>query len=647
MDQNYSRHFRILVVDDETIIRQVIADSLSEEGYQVDQAESGERALELLQSSRFDVVITDITMAKVSGIDLLFKIKEINPETEVILITAYASLETAEAAVAGKAYRYLRKPFNDIDDVIKIVQEAVCSRLKKEEERERLQDLISQRNRLEKRLGQLETMYSISHAISFPEDTVSLFRDIAVLLYQVLKPDLLACYVDEKATPEFGGLFVVLTRPFQEKTIEQLVATIPAEKDRHEKIHIDRIYLRKAPPLEKLGALTEIAFPNYSAVQGTLYIAYSEPKRLSEEEEQLLEVTTAQIAGTIGKLIELRRKERERLKSLFEGMVDGVVLFRQGGAISIANKATFAMLESHTPEELQARFEQLALTSKIDNIREGKWTLGKTITLQSGKIVSVTILPLESWEAVSIMVLRDISEHTKMQEELERSRRLSLIGELAAGVVHELNTPLAIMLGYAQLIMDQPLSEEMKNDVKNILEETQRCKKIVGNLLDLAPSKNQERMPVDLREVVEKVHELTRHGLRKANIKVAVDCPPQPVMIDADSGQIQQVLLNLIKNSQDAMEGQETEKILEIHVWSDGDKIYLKVEDTGPGIPGKYMEQLFNPFFTTKPAGKGSGLGLSICHKIIREHSGRIWCKNRLQGGASFTMEFSTSSRKI
>lgn len=638
MDTNNRRcNARVLVVDDEIIIRHVIADALREERYDVAEAASGEEALARLQSDRFEVVISDITMAKVSGIDLLFKIKELNPETEVILITGYASLETAEAAVAGKAYRYLRKPFNDLDDVIKVVEEAIASQQAKKEEREKIEDLVTQRNRLEKRLGQLETMYSISHAISFPEDTASLFREIAVLLFQVLKPDLIACYIDEKRTPEFGGLFIVLTRPFEESAIEHLIANIAEGNSSHGRVVIEKIYMRKGPPVQKLSGLIELTFPKRSIVEGILYIGYCEPSQLSEDEAQLLEVTTAQMAGAIGKLIELRQRERERLQSLFEKMGDGVVLFNEDSKITIANRASYHLLQVETCLALENKLSELGLTQNLNKLQEGHWTLGKKIEM-NGKIVSVTILPLESrWEAAAIMVLRDITEHSKMQQELERTRRLSLMGELSAGVVHELNTPLAIILGYAQLLMDQQdIKEEAKGDIKKILEEGQRCQKIVSNLLGLAPSKVRERRLTDMQCLIEKVLELKRHDLRKAKIKVISHYPERPTMAQVDPGQIQQVLLNLIKNSQDAMENESDVKELRIALES-REKVYISVEDTGPGIPLAYMEQIFNPFFTTKPSGKGSGLGLSISHKIIGEHEGRLWCKNGAKG-AIFTI---------
>jgi signal transduction histidine kinase/CheY-like chemotaxis protein len=671
----------ILIVDDEPVIRKVLTATLQQAGYQTTEADSGEMAMTLFGTSSFDVVISDITMARLSGIDLLFAIKEKSPDTEVITITGYASIETAEAAVAGKAYRYLRKPF-DIEDVLEVVAEAVASKQKRQAKEAALVELTYQKNRLQKRLGQLETMYKIIHAIGFPEDPLAVVREVATLLAQVIPLTIMACYVRQPQAADLAHLFLIECNICPEEVTAQLIQTLQKETGPFNLARGRIPAASETPPSATLKRLIEVTFPEHSHLEGSLYLVFSDEKTLSEEEAQLVEVSVVQIAGTIGKFYEFRALERQRLQTLIESMVDGVILFKQGDKISLANQAALTMFQAQTLEQLEESmrnigwiqknglilFKQGQKTSvseqasfiflpskKVEDTRkllrqagweqpgiieESQWTFGKELELEDGRMLSVTVIPLgDRWEATSTMILRDVTEHNKMRQEIERGRRLSSIGELAAEVVHELNNPFTVMLGYAQILLDENLSVQTLRDVRNIADEIQRCQKIVQDLLALAPSKNQQKTVVNVKEIVEKVLDLTTHTLNKAKVQVVRNYGTQEALVFADGGQLQQVFFNLIKNAKDAMETQNSPRQLEVSLQIVSGKVQIAIADNGTGIAEQHMEKIFDPFFTTKAPGKGTGLGLSICHKIVREHGGRIWCANRLPCGAVFTME--------
>ena len=640
---------RILIVDDEAIIRDVLKGALQAEGYILEEADCGKAALELIEKTSFDVVITDITMAQMSGIDLLFAIKERSPETEVILITAYASLETAEAAVAGKAYRYLRKPFDDIDDIIEVVSEALHSQNRRKKKEAQFQELISQRDRLRKQLGQLETMYSISHACGFPEDPASLMTEIATLLSKEIPLDILACSIvsHDKAIEDFGRLVVIFLSPFQDNIEKYIIKILQEELEEDCKTHIIKNFIHSynSVAAKRLGKLIEITFPKRSSVNGMMYVGFAKKYQLSKSEAQLLEVVVAQIAGAIGKLIEFRYRERKHQKQLIDGMVDGVLLFK-GNKTDIINHAAFRLLDVKQEKDLQEKLESLGLMQRIENIRQGNWTIDKKIEFND-KILSTTILPARNiWGENYTMVLRDVTEKTRMQLELERTRKLSSVGELAAGVVHELNTPLTVVLGYSQLCLDLELEKNLEEDIRKIYGEAQRCQKIVQNLLDLAPSKHKQRLPTNVKDLVERVLVLKKYSLHKKKIRMIRKYPEENIWVTVDPGQIQQVLLNIINNAEEAME-EETEKELGITLFVLEEKVYIEIADTGPGVSSKARDQIFDPFFTTKPPGKGTGIGLSISHKILREHDGRILCKNASEKGAIFIIELPMSEQKV
>lgn len=638
---------RVLIVDDEAIIRKVLMTTLAQAGYKTSEADSGESALTILRQQKFDIVISDITMAKVSGIDLLFTIKEISPETEVILITAYASLETAEAAVAGKAYRYLRKPLDDIEDVLKVVEEALSTQRQYKKKEAQFAELICQRNRLQRQVGQLETMYAISHASGFPESPASLIKEIACLLSRVIPLVFMGCSIQGDPISNFGGLFLVALSPFQDNVLTKLIKTLQQELGQDSPLTMEKVPLHNIPPIEKLGKLIEITFPQGSRVKGMLYVGFAQDITLASNDSQLLEVAAAQIAGAIGKLSEFHSREHERLQLLIEGMTDGVILLKPGNHVGLTNQAVFALLGAKTIVDLEEQIQKLGWLGKSNVIPEDQWTLNKEMELDNGKIVSVTILPLGNhWEATATIVVRDITQQKRLEQELDRSRRLSYIGEMAAGVVHEINTPLSLILGYSQLVVTAKVPEEVRGDMEKIVEAAERCQQIVRNVLELAPSQNRCRTLTNVTELIDKVLTLNKHALHQAKIKVIKDYPAEDIWIFADPGEIQEVLLNLIKNAQDAMDGQENVQTLEISVRAIQDRVQMAICDSGPGISEKNMQKLFNPFFTTKPPGKGSGLGLSISHRIIHEHGGTIWCNNKPSGGAAFTIELPITQPK-
>jgi C4-dicarboxylate-specific signal transduction histidine kinase len=235
---------------------------------------------------------------------------------------------------------------------------------------------------------------------------------------------------------------------------------------------------------------------------------------------------------------------------------------------------------------------------------------------------------------------RQLEELQRTQAQLIHAEKLSAVGELASGVAHEINNPLTTILGQAHLLLEhQEVTPHVRTRLAIIADEATRAGRIVQNLLLFSRHYPAERRPCSLAEQVERVLELKAYQLERDRVEVVREFEPCTAAL-ADENQIQQVLLNLVQNAHQAMLHQSDERTLTVRVRPAGARLLIEVLDTGSGIPPEALPRLFVPFFTTKPPGEGSGLGLSVSYGIVAEHKGDLRGENRTdRRGAIFTVE--------
>jgi two-component system NtrC family sensor kinase len=220
----------------------------------------------------------------------------------------------------------------------------------------------------------------------------------------------------------------------------------------------------------------------------------------------------------------------------------------------------------------------------------------------------------------------------RTQEQLLQSEKMSAVGQLIAGVAHELNNPLTAILGYAQLLESEGLNERAQDYVAKMFKQAQRTHRVVQNLLSFARQRKPERSEVDIRKVLEETIALRDYDLKVNHIVVDKDLGSDPALVVADPHQIEQVFLNIINNAVDAILETGRSGKLKIRVYNENGNACTQFADDGPGI--KDPKRIFDPFYTTKSVGKGTGLGLSICYGIVKEHGGDITAHNASEGGA-------------
>jgi PAS domain S-box-containing protein len=265
------------------------------------------------------------------------------------------------------------------------------------------------------------------------------------------------------------------------------------------------------------------------------------------------------------------------------------------------------------------------------------------ITSPDGKIWSIRGYPVRDANgdiASLVEMALDITEQKNMQEKLIITDRLASIGELSAGIAHEINNPLTGVIGFSNLLSDRDdLPDDIREDLEVINKEAKRTAEVVTNLLTFAREHKAQRALTDTNKVIQGVLDLRAYEQKGDNIGVKTSLASDLPEINADTFRLQQVFLNIVINAEYFMKEAHNGGTLTITTEKVGDKIRVSFADDGPGIAKKALGHLFDPFFTTKEVGKGTGLGLSICHGIIAEHGGRIYAESELGKGTTFTTE--------
>jgi signal transduction histidine kinase len=254
-------------------------------------------------------------------------------------------------------------------------------------------------------------------------------------------------------------------------------------------------------------------------------------------------------------------------------------------------------------------------------------------------------------------LIRDVSERKKLDDEtrdiyhqLLQAEKMAALGQTISGVAHELNNPLATILSWAErLSQRRGLEDQVRRGLETILSESERAARIVRNLLTFARKRQTTRAMVDVNQVVRETLALRAYEQRVTNVTIIDALAAGLPQVFADGHQVQQVLLNLIINAEQAMVSTNGRGSLVVRTWHDAEQesVVLEINDDGPGIPDELQPKIFDPFFTTKEVGQGTGLGLTVAYAIVQEHGGRIRLESRPSRGASFYVELPITGAKL
>ncbi len=523
---------KILVVDDEQGIRDLLSYELTSQGYHVTTAADGEEAVALVGKENFNVIISDVKMPKMDGLETLEAVKKIDPDVEVIMITGYGTIETAVTAMKAGAYDFVQKPFSNIQELFALVEKAT-----------------------EKRdLKALLAVYEASKAVFTSVRTEDMLSTVIGLTRRILRADDVSIMLPE----EDGKFFRVAAQ----------VGGRESRKDTRVALG-ERVAGKVA--LSKEPVIINGSIEKDSRFKGT------EPMRAIKSAIVYPLVLNGQVLG----ILNANRIERD---DPF-GAVDlrSATIFGSQIAQALFNSKLFKELEDKASrlEEAYARLEEA-------------------------------------------------------QKQLVQTEKLAAIGQLAAGVAHELNNPLTGILGFAQLLLqEEGLTSQQREDLESIYKQSQRCRTIIQNLLQFSHRKDPRMEPIDLSPLIDDTLRLVQYDFKTSGVDIQVKIPKNLPKILADPNQLQQVFLNLLTNARQAT---DQKKGARIHVLVEAKEGALVVvfRDNGIGISPENVGKIFDPFFTTKPVGKGTGLGLSITYGIIQQHKGTIRAESELGQGTSF-----------
>jgi len=632
---------RILVVDDDPNIREACVEYLKMNKYNVGESESGEECLKLLKQDVYQIILTDLMMPGISGIEVLKAVRKEYPQSDVVIMTAYGTIENAVEAMKLGAYDYITKPFK-IDELGLVIKRCL--------EKQRLAREVDE-------LKEVVNLYEVSKAIGSLMDLDQLLSLIIKLATDTLGADGGSIMLFDKET---GKLTVKAAAGRREDIvigrkldIGERVAGYAAEKS--EIVKIDGS-LKDDPRFYNLeqfdGIHSGITIPllRKDKLFGIINVHRTEKKELfTKKDMDLLSIFAAQSAIAIDNayLFSILQQEKEKIEAVFRGMEDGAIVTDAQFNMIMLNSSTEKLLNIKREECLGKNFLEFvpdfqpSIPWKELGKNEEK-VVNFDLIRTSGKPLFLSVLATrirngEGKLLGQIMVLRDVTDERK--EEMVKRNFLNLIS-------HKLRNPLTTILGYLPFLKEKMgLSDKSEKEVLEAIEKeglilSSHVDKLLMFTLLEQKYLEMEREKVNVKSVVEDALEMLASFIKVNRAEVEIDSNLADVdEVYVDKLKIRDVIENLVENA--VKFNDKKGKKVRISGRSLDDKfIQMEIADNGPGIPSEEQEKIFQKFYQIEEhfTGRveGMGLGLSLVKRLVEAHGGKIWVESELRKGSTF-----------
>jgi len=386
---------------------------------------------------------------------------------------------------------------------------------------------------------------------------------------------------------------------------------------------------------------------------------------LSSDDLELLSAIAGYVAialenAALYQSLEQKAQQIERLKDFSENIVEslriGVFTLDREDRVESWNSQLDNLLDISRADALGRHLEEVLpreLAGQLAARAAGEQVSGIYkfhLHTRSGRhvVLNVSVAPLLGKDGARLgrlILLDDVTQRASMEDQLVQTEKLTSLGLLAAGVAHEVNTPLAVISNYVQMLAKQLAADDPRHKtVERIVKQTFRASEIVNNLLNFSRTGGSAPAEVDLNAVLDDTLSLVQHPLKTARVTVVRNYMKKLPLVLGSSSRLQQVFLNLFLNARDAM---PAGGMLEVRTAAQNGSVEIEVTDTGAGIPAENLHRIFDPFFTTKASGRGTGLGLSVSYGIIQEHAGKIDVRSTPGKGTSFRLEFPAAGKAV
>lgn len=638
---------RVLVVEDEPLLCEVYQDFLDELGHHAVIARTAEEAVDHLTTERPDVILLDVHLPGMSGLEFLARGLGGGDGVPVLVISGVATEHQTSECLRLGAREFIGKPVS-LERLGKALERVAGST-----DVATRQPWSRDRRRAPRAMVSLPVRVTGSDGLAWEATSLDLSASgIRLKTRRPLRPaPTVTLALDVPGAGDTLELSSVLVRAGQNEQAYRFVNVADTEREQLARL-VERASMetavREAPHLAILHTIAEAGARNLD-VGEMVAVALEALTDVTGHEMSTLHLLAADgqtllLQGDRG-LPPALREINERLP-VGEGLIGRVAA--SGVTLHVADAAA-------TPELLPraravVRSEGMGAFVCVPLLSQGR-VLG---TLSLGRrtpdpfteaeiavveaSASQIALALEN-RRLADEVRRRLEELQHAQTQLAEGARLSTVGKLAAGLAHEINNSLAAILGQGELMLARSeQAEPGRRRLRVILEETSRAAKLLQDFLQVSRHHAPERRPCALAGQVRFVLDLKAHQLQRDGVRVVTDFEDVPA-VAADPHQFRQIVLNLVQNAHQAMMDRAGERVLTVRVVRRDAFAQLEVLDTGPGIPPEIQSRLFEAFFTTKPPGVGTGLGLWVSASLVAQHGGRLGAENRPEGGARFVVE--------